>query len=284
MDNVLMSLLKDASAKSNYGKQVLKTLHNSFGFDYNKPIITGVKRGESITPSALARDFGIDYEKHIVVVVFEDTWKFYVARMSGGGLWIDVDAGGAFWRFYYKKDAEEKRKSGCKTYIIAQERKYLKKIDGRRHGTPDLLTRYTKGDYDYYFDNGRDSAHRMTIWGERFDASGYCVSKKREDLQEKLSSIKKERQANAYKAMTNTQDMIDKARKAIEAKREELSKRVLEMTTSEEAEQVKFSIGALVSAFTEIECIAEKDKVKSFESPRDFNLEMSWVYSYLSRV
>jgi len=87
--------------------------------------------------------------------------------------------------------------------------------------------------------------------------------------------------------MTNTQDMIAKAKKAIELKKIELSTRLLDCNTSKTVCDFGYKISnfsGLYGCYEAIERIEKRDKEKAFESPEDFNDSIRVIYDKLARI
>lgn len=294
MEKVLIELLQEAKTERNANP--LQDLRNAFGFDFNKPI-KAVKFTDSFTATSLKKDYGIDVKTEQVAVIFHKGRWFEVAEFTGGEVKLADSASlSALTRLWTKSDFNEKRKDGYLTvYVIAQKDEYtlvrFKRVGWVGRATIDPNIRY-KAYNDEWLNNGVVEYDKPKIWTNRidvpfdedFDKSGYCVAKKRDELKRKLEKLKEERGAQAYREMTNTQDMIDRAKKAIEVKQIEFSKKLAIVKTYDEIRNLDYDINRLANCFYEIEKIEKKDSAKLFSSPREFNSSIAYIYRRLDEI
>lgn len=297
MEKILVELLQETKSKGN-GNWALKSLRNSFGFDFCKPI-KAVKFKDSFTPTSLKNLYGIDCKEMIVAVIFKRGAWFETAEYTDGVVNLIEGSIYPLSTICTKSDFNEWRKDGLfETYVIAQKRVFkLPRFRYRWQGVNSLEVgeRYKP----YNPDNFRsgvlkiDSAYiyekhiDYDFDYEKFDKSGYPVYVKREELRKKVIAIREERQRDSYKAMTNTKDMINKAKQAIELKKIELSKRLLDCKTAHDvnifgASLTRFS--GLYGCYCDIEDIEEKDNEKRFKSPEAFNKAIANIYDTLARI
>ena len=87
--------------------------------------------------------------------------------------------------------------------------------------------------------------------------------------------------------MTNTKDMISRAKQAIELKKIELSKRLLSCETSKEVSEFSSKLSyfsGLYGCYSDIEYIEERDNEKTFRSPEQFNKAIGEIYNKLATI
>lgn len=295
MDKVLVELLQNMK-KKNRGNEGLQGLHNAFGFDFNKPF-KAVTFTDSFTATSLKKDYFIDVKTERVAVIFYRRSWFELAEFTGGKCSLvdnyEYKGFSAIWR---KSDFDEWRKDGfIKVYVVAQEDVYLyPRLRHEWRGTEslDLNKRYRPYNDSrrvYPYDVKKTWANTIDVeWGGNlFDKSGYPVIKKHEALYNHAKEIKAERKAKAYKEMTNTKDMIKKAKEAIERKKIEMSKRLLDCNTAHDinvfgSNLTRFS--GLYGCYCDIEDIEERDNEKRFASPDAFNKAIADIYDTLARI
>ena len=296
MDKVLIELLE--AKKKEGGTASLQGLHTAFGFDFNKPL-KAVTFTDSFTATSLKKDYGIDVKDERVAVIFYRYGSFKLAEFTGGkcSLINNYEYGG-FSTIWTKSDFDEMRKDGyLKVFVIAQAGVYLfprvrSNEEWKRATTLDPFTRYRPYNDTYRRVYRYDVAKRWynaidVSSDSHFDASGYPVFKKREDLENRAKRVKAERNAKAYKEMTNTKDMIKKAKEAIERKKIEMSKRLLDCNNAHDisvfgSNLTRFS--GLYGCYCDIENIEEKDNEKRFASPDAFNKAIADIYDTLARI
>ena len=190
-----------------------------------------------------------------------------------------------------KTDFNEFRKDGFfDVYVIAQAESDTLKRLGRWRA--DGLTDANIGERfiqtSYYravrLDSARKGTDAFSCYEDDLDKSGYPAGVKRDMLERKARKLKADREAEAYKAMTNTQDMIDKARKAIEAKQIELSKKLAVATTYKEVGIISNDVCAIRNCLCDLEDIIDEDERKAFCSPQGFNNAIAYIYTRLDRI
>lgn len=299
MEKVLFDLLQ-ATKETKKRSEALKDLRYAFGFNYNKPI-KAVKFKGSFTATSLKKEYGIDCNLNRVAVIFKRGSWYETADFTEGKLSLLDDYRfstlSAIWK---KSDFNEWRKCGYyEIYVIAQSYAFL--LDRRRgkrwRGTSDLVEgeRYKA----YNPKNPRSGVVRYDMngsWVDRidvdfdddvFDKSGYAVDLKRNRLSKQAEEVRAERQKKAYNEMTNTAEMISKVRKALEFKKIELSKRLLNCNTTQEIKNVGYSLtsyNGLQGCYEEIDYIEERNKNKSFKSPDEFNNAIARIYNRMANI
>lgn len=285
MDKKIIDFMNEVKAtRSSYHKVTtpLQDLHEKFGFDFNKPIICEKKKG-SFTPCALAKEFGFDFKTDVVVVILKERNYYNIVRLYSDR--VDIDCYGTSWfcTYYSKKEYNERRQGYGETYVIAQNKSLVSEVKtGYRREVISIDTRYTLCINAYGMEIKGVKNSRVS--DVELDKSGYPVEEKRNLLNRNRKNLIAKRNAEKYKAMTNTQDMIDKAKKAIEAKKVELSKKVLAITDLASADKVKSDMYYLRECYYEIETIELRDAKKTFESPKEFNNSISYIYTKLARI
>lgn len=295
MEKILVELLQETKAR---GKGALQGLRNSFGFDFCKPI-KAVKFKESFTPTSLKNIYGIDCKEMIVAVIFKRGSWFETAEYTDGVVNLIEGSIYPLSTIYTKSDFNEWRKDGLfTTYVVAQKKVFkLPRFRYRRQGVTALEVgeRYKPYNPDNFrsgvvkFDSAPIYEKHIDVDFnyENFDKSGYPVYVKRSKMEAKVREIKEERQRDAYKEMTNTKDMINRAKKAIEVKKIELSKRLLDCNTAHDisifgSNLTRFS--GLYGCYCDIENIEERDNEKEFKSPEAFNNAIARIYDTLARI
>lgn len=285
MDKIFFDFMNDVKAtRNNYkqGASPLEDLHDAFGFDFNKPIICEKKDG-AYTPCALAKEFGFEYGLYEVVVLLKDQFYYKVAEITSDNVEINLYGLNWFNCFYTKQEYNDRRKNPWfgATYVIAQKKAYL-------HKTP---TSYDADLNKRYYQKNRwticemdANNRRLSSSRDELDKSGYLVELKREILESKKKTLLAERNKRAYKAMTNTQDMIDRARKTIEAKKIEFSQRFCVMNDYDTLYRFRNELNYLLDCYREIEDIADRDRDKDFPSPESFNNAISYIYKKLATI
>ena len=285
MEKNLIDLMSDVKAtRNNYNKNTspLQDLHSAFGFDFNKPIICEKKDGV-YTPCALAKEFGFEYGLYEVVVLLKDQFYYNIVEITSDYVGINFYGLNWFNCFYTKQEYNDRRKNPWfgVTYVIAQKKSYL-------HKTP---TSYEADLNKRYYQKNRWAVcemeannHRLSNSYDELDKSGYLVELKREILASKKRTLLAERNKKAYKAMANTQDMIDKARKAIESKRLEFSQRFCAMSDYDTLYRFRNELSYLLDCYREIEDISDRDRDKDFPSPESFNNAISYIYKKLATM
>ena len=301
MDKVLIELLQATKEeRQGRGNNALQELRNAFGFDYNKPI-KAVKFRDSFTATTLKNLYEIDCKTGVVAVIFHKATCFKVAKFTDGV--VNILDNASFYtltHFWTKAEFGEKRKDGWhEVYVVYQKFEFTISPRHRRDSWRDLQRleaneRYiafnpeneNSGVVKYGMNRKWENRIEVTFTPETFDKSGYPVYLKRAKLNKKAKDMKAQKQAQAYKDMTNTKDMIEKVKKAINLKKIELSSRLLDCNNSQEIEKIcdAISYNGLKSCYYEIERIEEKDNEKMFASPDDFNSSIAWIYTKLSRI
>lgn len=284
MDKLLVEILQETK-----GNRALQVMRDAFGFDYNKPI-KAVKFKDSFTATSLKNLYGIDVKEMIVAVMFRTGIHFKIAEYTDGVVRLCDCSMSPLARIVTKTDFNEYRKDGFfEVYVIAQAKadtltRLRLRIDGLngRH----IDERYIST--SPYRAVKRDSARKgndvFSCYEDDLDKSGYPVGLKREVLEMKARKLKTERDADAYKAMTNTQDMIYKARKAIEAKQIELAKKLATATTYAEVSVISNNVCVIRNCLCDLTDILEDDKNKRFSSPKSFNDSIAYIYTRLDRI
>ena len=295
MDKVLVELLQDMK-EAKRGNEGLQGLRNAFGFDFNKPF-KAVTFKDSFTATSLKKDYSIDVKTERVAVIFCRRSWFELAEFTGGKCSLidnyEYKGFSAIWR---KSDFDEWRKDGfIKVYVVAQKDVYLlPRLRHKWRGTEalDLNKRYRPYDdsrrvYPYGVKRTWENTIDVEWGGNLFDKSGYPVIKKHEALYNRAKKIKAERNAKAYKEMTNTKDMIEKAKEAIERKKIEMSKRLLDCNTAHDINAFGSALtyfSGLYGCYCDIENIEEQDNEKRFASPEAFNKAIANIYDKLARI
>lgn len=299
MEKVLIELLQATKNERHGNGKALQALRDEFGFNYAKPI-KAVKFKDSFTATSLKKDFGIDCKTDTVAVIFHKGLWFETAEFTNGKCELIGGSISPLSTIVTKSDFDEWRKDGWyEVYVIAQNDKLLlsRNREGRYKGKYDLEIGKR---YDLY-DSTRDwygvsergvkksPCNRVAVdyTGEFFDKSGYPVCVKREDLARRVKKVKDERNKRKYLEMTNTEDMIQKARKAIELKKIELSTRLLDCNTAEEISKFDSALSrfsGLYGCYCDIEEIERYDKDKRFSSPATFNNSIRAIYEKLAQI
>lgn len=284
MDKILVEILKEAK-----GGNALKVLRAEFGFDYNKPIKAVRFKGE-FTASSLKRDCGIDVQKMTVAVLFQTGCRFEIAEYSEGSVTLHSYCS-PFRSVPTKKQFNEYRKDGFwLVYVVAQNLEYtLPRLTSwnRYLSNMDLNERFIPCGSFYKverLESARSSNDHFSFRTDDLDKSGYPVSMKRDYLKGELACLIREKKAKAYKNMPNTQDMIAKARKAIDDKKNELVKSFASATSCNSVSEVAYSISKLSNCMQEIEQITRRDNEKRFDSPAEFNNSIKGIYDKLKSI
>ena len=296
MDKVLIELLKVGKERKGirgWTFNALQDLNNEYGFDFCEPL-KAVKFHASFTVNSLKRDFGIDTDKQVVAVIFDTTHWLYCARLDGER--VVLSKGNPFDTLdsvYTKTDFNDYRKGGVlDVYVIAQHKEFTKEPKGRYNKRDvDLNTRYS-----YYREEKREGLiergerkiyeNKIGGWYD-LDKSGYVLDLRRDDLLSRARKIRIARNKEKYLQMTNTQDMIAKARKAIETKKIELSTLLLDCNTSEEIEKIIDKLSywdGLKGCYRNIESIEKREREKSFTSPKHFYDNIAEIYEVLNEI
>ncbi|MBP3573848.1 MAG: hypothetical protein J6J71_04490 [Prevotella sp.] len=256
---------------------IFRTLHNVWGFDFEKPFNTYHINGNFTVNQILK----LSHEKHtqnvkilLLTCDASHNWRKDLHAVTVDHLGkIDIDfkipwetGGRAIDTFYRKSDFEETRKSKtAETFIIFQDREYL--IDtikkprdlskrykyipmehgekmGDGHGSSwyyriKLKTLDENGaTFEYYFDAlARYNGYKTKNIFDIIDKSGYLLTIKREDLKRRAKALKAQREKDAYNKTENGAKVEELAR-AIETAKKEILKSLEEAKTSTDIDRI----------------------------------------------
>ena len=292
-NKTIIELLK-VTKENVYGKRsfyALQDLHNVYGFDFCKPYIAKTHEG-AFTLKSIAKEFSLDYDNFTVVAIMKRYGSYNAVRLTDSN--VILPASNAFdtlSTFYAKCDFNDARKTAEKVYIIAQKKAFLTKAPSRyyRANPVSIDKRYIAlGGYNGIVECGYPKKYEWKISGcYDLDKSGYPVELKRNELEQKAKERRRERKQAEYNAMTNTRNMIEKARFAIESKKIALAKALLDSTTYEEIEKIENNLSrwrGLGNAIYSLSRVEERDAEKLFRSPEDFNDSIADIYKSLNNI
>ena len=297
MNKIMIDLLKEVRDSWTYKRtyNAMQDLHNAFGFDFCKDFIAGIHNG-SFTQKAIEKDFDFNYDDFCVVAINHKYGSWRVARLTRDNCILPEQRNlDSLSVFYTKSDFNEARKTADKTYIVAQKKEYLRKVYRARWERFSNVDIDYNTRYDYFDDNcGLILKGERKLWERKIttasyelDKSGFCVELKREELYSKARSLRNERSKQAYIAMNNADDMIARARQAIEVKKVEIANALLEAKTSEDIriidEKLSYWSG-LHSCYADIERIEMRHAEQDFGSPESFNSAFSDIYAILNKI
>lgn len=291
-NKTIIELLK-VTKENVYGKRsfyALQDLHNVYGFDFCKPYIAKIHEG-AFTQKSIAKEFSLDYDKFIVVAIMKRYGSFNVVRLTDSN--VVLPASNAFdtlSTFYAKCDFNDARKNADKVYIIAQKKEFLTKTRSRYNlaNPVSIEKRYISlGGYNGLVERGYPKEYKYKVSCMEVDKSGYPVELKHDELYQKARDLRREREKAKYNAMTNTRDMIDKARSAIEAKKVLLAQALLESTTYDDIEKIENNLSrwrGLGNAMYSLSRVEERHNENRFRSPDDFNESIADIYKSLNNI
>lgn len=275
-------------------KNALRGLHNGFGFDYNKPFLAENVCGNFTENQVkkVAEEKGFPVADSVLVVVMKPgPYNNYLryAQLFTTGFSINPlcrrewSLGRGFSTFCRKSDFSDLRKDPkAEAYIIAQLKQDTSEMKDIYYKPWDFADRfyYKPGDYKdikFFQPNRRDiDGHNRSdrvekdIFFMNYDKSGYNLSFKRRDLEQKARELRNKREKAKYNAV-DFSARIRALRLQAEALKYIAIDKLSKAANSEDFKKVADYVGryygqGICYIFADLERLENKESEKAYNS------------------
>lgn len=282
-----MKRTKNVKTIRKYGKAIFKGLHDTLGYDFEKPHeiirIAGNYTVNSVRKTVAQKGYTADAVVVILTTDKDAYWrsdKLKAVQVFPDKINIDFPTrwykcGYSFDHFYSKGEFESSRKSSSAlSFILVQEPEY---IHVPTEPAIDYSERYRyKNECGYTCKltacaDGRQFSYNLDSWqrsnfSEVIDKSGYFVYHRRKDLQRQAAALRAKREKDAYLRTENT-DKVETLRSMIQARKSALADKLLAAETADDVHEIGDALSwynGFAGTMLEFERFCKKTAEKSF--------------------
>ena len=275
-------------------KNMFMALNQLYGFNFEKPFTIKKLEG-SFTINRALKETNTDPNKQKIALLVgtKRNEKLYVVEVTGTGANdFNVELNRRCKNYYYysgldncynKSHFNDIRKTATAFYIIAQNNNNLSRI--YTESKPDYKERQTE-----FSIKSINDRRGWICYGNKapfeFDKSGYLLTEKRETLQHKANTLRKERQLQAFKASDNS-ETIKFLRSEIDGLKNLVLDKFNHCSTYEEYKKIYDSLShwnGFLDCVRRFESLETGEKEKTFKSLESFETSKNNLMELIRKV